>query len=320
MMPIARIVITAFESDGDVHACLKSLENQTRKDFEVIVVNNSYKDIEDIELWGKSAWVTFINSGENVGFAGGSNIGARGAETEWIITLNPDAWPCETWFENLMSAAQQAPEQKLLSSTLLCARDPNVIDGLGDRYSIFGIGWRVDQGKLLKNSTPQGDKALFPCGAAAAYNRQEFERLGGFDQSFFCYLEDIDLGLRFRLNGHKCLHVLDAKVLHKGGGSQTGDAFKNYHTHKNQLRLMFKLTPLKLLIIQLPLYLCLQAYILLRSIKQPDWKEKVKGIAHGMRLLPIALKRVFSKKQKTNTAQNYSSMLSWSARELRRKE
>ena len=320
MMPIARIVITAFESDGDLHECLKSLGSQTRKDFEVIVVNNSPKEIAGKELWENLDWVTFLNSGENIGFAGGSNFGAKGAQTEWIITLNPDAWPREMWFENLMLAARAEPECKLLSSTLLCADNPKMIDGLGDRYSIFGIGWRVDQGKLLTNAAPQGDKVLFPCGAAATYNRLEFERLGGFDQSFFCYLEDIDLGLRFCMNGHKCLHVLDAEVLHKGGGSQDGDAFKNYHTHKNQLRLMFKLAPLKLLIFQLPLYLCLQIYILLRSINQPNWTEKVKGIAHGMLLLPMALKRVFSKKPKTNTARKYSRMLSWSARELQHKK
>ncbi len=318
----ARIVITTYESDDDLHRCIHCLHAQSRKDFEVVIVNNSTKPIQNREMWSSYNWLTIIQSDTNSGFSGGSNQGARGACAQWIITLNPDAWPKPDWFANLMRAAEDFPEYAMLSSTLLQAYAPSILDGAGDCYSIFGLVWRAGQGRSFSLIPNHYQNVLSPCGAAAAYRRDVFESNAGFDIDFFCYLEDIDLGLRLQSQGYKCRHVVDACVLHVGGGStQVNSEFQLYYTHKNQLRIIIKLTPAALLIFQLPLYCLVQTYLLIRTVKAPNWSSQVRGLWHGLISCPKVFleDRPLAQKARRISTLEFARLISWSLSEVRNK-
>ncbi len=318
----ARIVITAFNSDEHLQKCVRCLDKQSRRDFEVVIVNNSDAPIAPHKSWSDYDWLHIIHADENTGFSGGSNLGAKSADTDWIITLNPDAWPRPDWFANLMMAADENPEYAMLSSTLVKAGNATILDGAGDQYSIFGIGWRGGQDQRLSIMPTNHREVLAPCGAAAAYRRPVFEAVSGFDEGYFCYLEDIDLGLRLQSQGHKCLHIFNAHVAHVGGGTTgIGSGFQLYYTHKNQLRLMAKLTPVSILLVQLPLYSIVQTYLLIRTLGSPHWRAKLRGLRDGAFAFPkvVLTERRKTSNQRIISAAAYARLVSWSLTDLRQK-
>ena len=318
----ARIIITAFNCDADLYSCISSLAGQSRKDFEVVIVNNSVKPVQKLKIWESYPWLTILEYKKNTGFSGGSNRGALGAQSEWIITLNPDTQVYNDWFENLMQGAEQEPLCDMLSSTLLKTENPSIIDGVGDRVSIFGLAWRSGQGRKLETMTKKNRFVIAPCGAAAAYRRKVFEDNFGFDTTYFCYLEDVDLGLRLQSKGHKCLHVHDAYTLHAGAGT-TGENsdFQLYYSHKNQVRLMFKLTPLAILFIQVPLFFAVQFYLLIRTKNSPNWNSKIRGLRDGLFSIPQVIFKLRPKAQRERSINvfKYFNLLSWSIKDLQEK-
>jgi len=323
----ARIVITAFNSHKDLPGCMQALAKQTRSDFEVVIVNNDPDDARfDTYKWPDSRFKSVVSI-TNSGFSGGSNLGAKGAKTDWIITLNPDTRPAPNWFETLMAAAEAAPDYGMLSSTLITANDESRLDGLGDVYSIFGIAWRSQQGRLVQNLKGGNHEVLSPCGAAAAYKRDVFEQVGGFDSGYFCYLEDVDLGLRLQWLGHKCLHVNLAILRHFGSGSTgkgrtgRGSALALFYTNRNQVRLMLKTVPGILLLISLPAYMFGLVWILFRTHKHPNWNDRVKGVWAGWRLVPDHLRaRKSVQKTRKISVWVFAKLLIWSPLALRRKD
>lgn len=317
----ASIIITAFNSENDLLNCILALERQTRKDFEIIIVNNDICPIGmEIQL-KSSGWLRIINSPMNTGFSGGSNIGAKGSKSEWIITLNPDACPHDDWFFNLMQGADNNPNFNMLSSTLISANCPDILDGVGDHYSIFGIPWRMGQGKNITLLPDSNRCVLAPCGAAAAYRRKVFEKNSGFDEEYFCYLEDLDLALRFQSQGHRCIHVADAKVNHIGGGSTgVNSSFQLYYSHRNQVRLITKLTPNLILFFQIPLFILTQLYLLARNYNCLNMSSRIMGLKDGFLSVPkiIPVRRQAQASRKISIFE-YAKLISWSIRHVRNK-
>ncbi len=318
----ARIIITTFNCDEDLFRCVESLNNQTNKSFDVVIVNNSQNPVTPPNAWKSYTWLSMIQSNENTGFAGGNNIGSKNTDAEWIISLNPDAWPERDWFSNLMKAAEDHSTYCMLSSTLMNANSPALLDGAGDCYSIFGIGWRGGQNKNVSSLPQLHREVLAPCGAAAAYRRIIFNENEGFDEDYFCYLEDLDIGIRLQLQGQKCLHVYDARVAHVGGGSTgVNSYFQLYHTHKNQIRLIIKTTPVALLVIQLPVYFLTQFYFLLRTFGTPHWIARVRGMRDGIKQsfdVFFSVRPQVQKQRKISLWQ-YCKLISWSCADLRNK-
>lgn len=297
----ARIVIVAYKSADHLQHCVDALRMQTKSDFEVIVVDNACPERCTDELYLPDERFTIVSSQQNQGFAGGSNFGAHGATTEWIITLNPDATPDPFWLEKLFEASERSPVFDVLSSTLVRADEKNLVDGFGDVLSIYGIAWRGGSGQRL-DAMPNDDVEVFgACGAAACYRRVVFETFGGFDRDYFCYLEDVDLAFRFQTAGVRCLQVRDAIVSHVGSASSTSDlSFPLFQSHRNNLRLILRNAPLMLLPVMLFGFCAAQIYINLRNIQKPESRTRVSGLVASFKTVPSALAsrktaRAFSK-------------------------
>jgi len=93
----------------------------------------------------------------------------------------------------------------MFGSTQIDAQRPDRVDGFGDVVSIYGTAWRGASGSPV-SGLPVDDREVFaPCAAAALYARDPFLATGGFEDSFFCYVEDVDLGFRLRLGGAQCI-------------------------------------------------------------------------------------------------------------------
>ncbi len=168
--------------------------------------------------------------------------------------MNPDAEPNDAWLEELRRATLRHRHATMFGSTQIDARRPDRVDGFGDVVSIYGTAWRGASGALV-GALPADDREVFaPCAAAALYARDAFLAAGGFEESFFCYLEDVDLGFRLRLGGARCIQVRRAEVRHMAAAIAGEDsAFSVFHRQRNRIWLIARNVPSPLVFLVLAL-------------------------------------------------------------------
>ena len=247
--PIISVVISIWNSGVTLFHCLECLNSQTHENFEVIIVDNGSTDetIKKLDNYSRlNLHLEKLNS--NQGFAVANNIGARLARGRWLVFLNADAFPEPDWLDQLVKAAQENPQFTSFSSRQIQADAPELLDGAGDEYHVSGLAWRRLIGYPAKDYGHDPLELFSPCAAAAMYLREAFLQVGGFDEDFFSYFEDIDLGFRLQLRGYRCLYVPRAVVHHIGSATfgQRSD-FAFYHTHRNLIWTFVKNMPSTLL-------------------------------------------------------------------------
>ena len=255
------VVIINWNGEQFIERCLASLMAQTVKPNEIILVDNASSD-KSVEIARLFPLVRIIALDQNVGFACGNNlaIDSSAAESLWIALINPDAFAEPLWLENLLLATESNPRFDLFGSKLVNAVDPMISDGEGDAYHMSGLVWRMGHGAPGLPSTQNVQHEVFsPCAAAALYRRSVLLEIGGFDEDYFCYVEDVDLGFRLRLAGYHCLYVPQSVVHHVGSGTTGGkhSGFALYHGHRNLVWTFVKNMPGILFWILLPLHITL---------------------------------------------------------------
>ena len=253
------VIIVNFNSGPLLGECLRHVRAQTRRPERIIVVDNASDDGSVDRLEGDCPELEIVRSDHNLGFAAANNLAARRAgEVEWLALLNPDAFPEPDWLERLLAAARAHPECASLGARLVDAGDSARLDGTGDAYHVSGLAWRRDHGKPTGAGASQAGEIFAPCAAAALYRRAAFFEAGGFDEDYFCYFEDVDLGFRLRLLGYGCRYAPDAVVRHVGS-AVTGrrSPFSLYHGHRNLVWTWCKNMPGPLFWLYLPQHLLL---------------------------------------------------------------
>ncbi|OFX06142.1 MAG: hypothetical protein A3E78_14595 [Alphaproteobacteria bacterium RIFCSPHIGHO2_12_FULL_63_12] len=242
-MPRLTVIIVTYNAGDRLNRCLEHLSRQTFSDFETIVVDNGSADGSIAAARRHYPTAKFDDVGANLGFAAANNRAAKTAAGEWLVFLNPDAYADPDWLQELVAASGRYPWADAFGSTQIRANEPSLIDGAGDVFNVFGIPYRGHYGWPLESLPPEGE-CFSPCAAAAMYRKKAFDRLGGFDERFFCYGEDVDLGFRLRLSGGRAVQVKAARVLHEGSGI-TGrrSEFSVYHGHRNRIWIAAKNLP-----------------------------------------------------------------------------
>lgn len=287
------VVVVDWNAGELVERCLAALSRQTVWPGTVMVVDNA----SESETWRHvipgELPIGMVRLSGNSGFAAGTNRGvALVPDIDWLAMLNPDAFPEPTWLERLLAAAGAHPEYSSFASRQLVADDPATVDGCGDAYSVSGFAWRRDWGKPSSEAGWETEEVFGPCAAAALYRRDALEAVGGLDESFFCYFEDVDLAFRLRLAGHRCLYVPDAVVHHVGSAtSGRRSDFAVYHGHRNLVWTFVKNMPGPLLAMYWPHHLLLNlvslVWFTLRGQGRAIWKAK----CDALRGLPRVLRQ-----------------------------
>lgn len=251
--PSACVIIVAYNSGGYLQQAVDALAAQTFTDFEAIIWDNASTDnaCEELSLDPR---MRVVRSDENLGFAGGNNAALKLSDAPLIVLLNPDAFPEPNWLEALVRAAEGSPKIGMVGSIQLDAADPERLDGLGDVFHVSGIPYRGGCGAHTPTTVPRGE-IFGPCAAAALYKREAFEDVGGFDERYFCYVEDVDLAFRIRLAGWTAILEPDAVVRHIGSATvgRRSD-FAVYHGARNRIWTIVKDVPAALLPIAAPLH------------------------------------------------------------------
>src|SRR5262249_41348852 len=205
-----------YNSGDCLGRCLEALQAQRFRDFSVAIVDNGSTDESTLVLDRLPPGWQAIRLGRNTGFAAANNHAISLATSAWVAALNPDAFPEPDWLEQIALAIARYPEAVAFGSLQIDAAHPARLDGAGDVYHVSGVFWRGGFGQPIGRQRGEGE-VLSVCAAAAAYRRDAFESVGGFDSDLFCYGEDVDLGFRLRLRGYRSIQLANAIVRHVGG-------------------------------------------------------------------------------------------------------
>jgi GT2 family glycosyltransferase len=276
--PLISILIVAYQSGPTLARCLEGLRRQTFRDFEILMVDNASTDEAPQQAVAIDPSIRLLEPGANLGFAAGNNLAARQAKGRWLVLLNPDAYARPDWLEALVAGAERHPDVRCFTSLQMVADEPGLMDGTGDVMTSAGIPFRGGYRRRRPPHLPEGE-VFSACGAATLIDRELFLGLGGFDERFFCYCEDVDLGYRLRLAGEPTL-LLPAAVVEHVGSASTGvrSDFAIFHGSRNRVWTFIKNTPPLLLWLTTPLHVAVTAGLLLLHWRRGDAGPVVRGI------------------------------------------
>lgn len=236
------VVVPTLGAGGALADCLRSLESQTLQSFEIVVVDNGgTRQVKD------GPRVRVIANARNLGFGAAINQGYASSQAPFLVTLNDDAVADPRWLETLVACAQANPQAGMFASEVRLA-GRQTLDSAGMLIAPDGSGKQRGHGQPPEALARQTE-SLFPSGSAALYRRKMLEQTGLFDETYFLYCEDVDLGLRARWAGWQCRYVPGAVVEHKYSHSAgRASPLKAYYVERNRLCTILKNFPLKMLL------------------------------------------------------------------------
>jgi len=245
------VIIVNWNRCDLLRACLRSLEGQQRAEFEIILVDNGSMDgsveMARTEFAAPRLPLRVICNAENRGYCAANNQGIAAARGELIALLNNDAEAEPGWLAALARAFGQ-PAVGMAASKILVYEDPQRIDKAG--HLIYPDGQNRGRGSGARD---QGqfdclEEALWPDGCAAMYRKSMLQQIGAFDEDFFAYGDDAELGLRARIAGWRCLYVPEAVVRHHRGATLGLQSARRLELiERNRVLLAAKLFPWSLL-------------------------------------------------------------------------
>lgn len=250
--PEVSAIVLNHNGKDIIPQCIDSLIDQTYKDIEIIVVDNGSTDGSDSLVAKRYPdKVKLIKLDSNLGYAGGCNAGIRAATGRWIALLNNDAVADPRWIAKMLARIKNdgRNDAGMVASRILLMDSRDILDNTG--HLIYPDGLNVGRGRLQKDygQYEAEDEALFPSGCAALYSKQMLEMTGLFDEKFFAYADDTDLGLRGRLMGYRCLYANDAIVYHMHSATAGQySSFKAFHVERNRIWVLIKIFPLSMVL------------------------------------------------------------------------
>lgn len=239
--PSVAVILLNWNGCGDTLECIESLKSMDYNNFTIIVVDNGSR--EDIgEALIKCSNVELVRNRNNYGFAKGNNIGIAlandlGCEFCWI--LNNDTVAERSALREMIGVLLHDPSLAAVTNLILYYDDPTLSWFAGGLYkdelpAIKGYFEPVDFGQLQAERYTDTE---YLCGCSFVARTEALKDVGGFDEAYFCYVEDIDLSRQLRQRGYKIGYVPRAVTYHKVSRSSGGDysPLKLYYKHRNML-------------------------------------------------------------------------------------
>lgn len=280
------IVIPNYNGLKYLEDCLSSLEQQSEKDFEVLLVDNGSKDGSIAFVREHYPQIQLIELDRNYGFCRAVNEGIKRSAGDYIILLNNDTSAEPDFVKALVGTMDSCPDCFSGQARMLQMHDPSRMDDGGNYYC--ALGWAFARGKGRPASEyEQPGKIFASCAGAAIYRRKIFQEIGYFDEEHYAYLEDIDIGYRARIQGYQNRYIPDAVIRHVGSGT-TGsqyNEFKINYSARNSIYLIYKNMPFLQILLNLPFLAAGFAAKLLFFAAKGYLKVYLQGCLKGFRLI-----------------------------------
>ncbi len=291
--PFFSVIIPNYNGQRFLPTLLAALQQQTFGDFEIILVDDASSD--ESVAWVESHYpaVRVLVNRQNVGFVKSCNIAADAAYGRVLVLLNNDTEPEPGFLAALASAVCANPQAAIFASKILLFDERNKLHTTGDLLGADGIPrnrgvWEVDRGQY-----DQAGAIFGGCGGAAAYRREVWQALGGFDDDFWMYVEDADFAFRAQLLGWSAMFVPAARVYHHLSATG-GGVLASYYTGRNTIWSIAKNMPRGLLLRNAPRIIAAQAQIALdalRHFRGEAARARLRGQVAGLLGLPAQLRK-----------------------------
>lgn len=239
------VVIPTLAADDALDECVRSVAAQSLRQHRIVVVDNSGSGLARLQPAVREH-AEVIQNRTNVGFGAAVNQGIRASNSEYVAVLNDDAKAHPEWLERMIGALDGNGEIGMCAPRILLA-GTGKLDSAGMRMARDGSSKQDGHGSGT-GSFERTRPALLPSGCAALYRRAMLDDVGLFDERFFLYCEDTDLGLRARWRLWDCIYVPEAVVEHRYSHSAgAASALKAFYVERNRLFVAIKNFPLGML-------------------------------------------------------------------------
>lgn len=236
------VIIPNYNGYRFLPDCLSSLKQQTFSDFEIILIDNGSTDESLLFIRREYPDIRIIALPHNAGFSAAVNKGILASDSPYVLLLNNDTVLAPACLETLVSAIEKDTSAFSVGARILSLQPPCLTDTDGDYYSLMGYAFCRRQGLPAKKHRQKTYPVFTNCACSCIYRKSLFEKTGLFDEHFFAYLEDVDLGFRARRLGLSNILCPDAIVYHVGSGTTAAryTPFKVFHSARNNLLLAHK--------------------------------------------------------------------------------
>lgn len=227
------VVIVNYNGERLLPDCLAALGEQSLAPTEIVVADNGSRDGSLALLHAHHPQVATLALGRNLGFAAGANRGVTATSAPWVCVLNSDATPAPDWLELLMAAPRE--ERTWALGSVLVSAASGRIESAGDQYSPDGYAYKLLRDRPLSDLPREPYRVFAAPGAAPVFRRDVFDRLGGYEERFFLYYEDVDLAFRAVLAGYHALLVPAARVVHRLGATTRSPTRGRFYVARNSV-------------------------------------------------------------------------------------
>ena len=281
------VVVVTHQSAEHLPALVTALTGQLREEDELVIVDNASTDGTPAVARSLSERLSVLETGENLGFAGGCHAGASSTQAPLLLFLNPDCQPQQDCLQRLRHAASAHPHWGAWQAAVML--EDGRINTSGGVVHYLGIGWAGDCGCPASVLPAQDREIAFASGAAMLVRRGAWIALGGLDREYFMYGEDLDLGLRLWLAGQRVGLVPAARVTHSYDFDK-GTA-KWFWLERNRWRTVLSVYPAALLVLLAPALLAFELGLLAIAARQGWLGAKLRAQAAAIGGLPRTLAR-----------------------------
>lgn len=233
---------------------MRSLREQTFQNFRSVIVDNSGTGLvrQQFPADLDAASIAVLEPEQNVGFGAACNLAAASFPADFVAVINDDAAADSRWLEELVGAMDRNPRAGSAASQVLLAEYGDILDSAGMLIAADGTSKQRGHRKAA-DWFQEESLVLLPSGSAALYRSEMFRRVGNFDESYFLYCEDTDLGLRAVWAGWDCVYAAKAKVRHRYSQSAgRASELKAFYVERNRLYTILKNFPFGMLCAAVP--------------------------------------------------------------------
>jgi len=245
------IVILNWNGIEFIRGCIDSVINQDYKNLEIIVVDNASTDGSPEMIEKEYKDVILLRNKENLGFGGGNNVGIKYAHGDYIVILNNDTELDRSCISEMKKAIERDKRYGSCASKIYLKFEEDTLDAAG--IVVYPDGLSIGRGRLERGYLYDKEEEVFCASGCCCMHRKEMlEDIKVedeyYDEDFFAYADDTDLGWRAHLRGWKCIYTPEAKVYHLHSAS-TGNysTIKTFLVERNRILIMIKNYPIILI-------------------------------------------------------------------------
>lgn len=283
------VIVLAYNGKNDLPRCLGSVLKQDypKERIDIIAVDNASKDGSADLIEREFPEVCLIRNDENLGFAGGNNIGIRAAleRGAWaIILLNQDTFVASDWLSEFVKAAEENPGAGILQSAIFFADDKTKIQTFGNQLHFLGFGFSGRFGERWNPEDSKPRQIPYASGASMFIRREVIEKIGMLNEGYFLYHEDLEWSARARLAGYDILLAPKARTFHHYEFSRNKK--KWCWMERNRLWYLFSVYKIRTLILIFPALFSMEIGVWIFALSRGWFRWKFRSVGGFIKAVP----------------------------------